>query len=204
MCESGELQSKPSEYKSLAEKGYKQFLYTHSKASSSSGTKQENGTKAEAELKEDEYAEVTAHLANSSAKQAKRNVAPKTAEPESAEKKAKRDASALRNSALRKNKQVVDKATNALKSAEDDSPKLREKGYPEQMVSFCMTMIENFKPKIAKVQTEYNDEVVKVPRDDASELKSVAMALERSSGELESSLKEWIKSDGAHIKKLIS
>ena len=204
LCESGELQERPAEHESLAKKGYKQFWFVASRHVGRSGTRQEASITAEAELKPDEYTEVRDHLVS---KQSKRRLPIKPQEKDDEDSPAKKEqrlALGLRNSALRKTKQVVDKATHTMKAFEEKLPKLQEKGYPEAMTGFCSTMLQNFKPKIAACQEAYNQEVVKIPGNEAGALKSVAIELEKVAGDLDNDLKEWQKTDGNHISKLVS
>ena len=90
---------------------------------------------------------------------------------EAAAQKEHRVALALRTAGLRKVKAGIDKATNTMKNYEEKLDKLKEKGYPEEMNTFCASMILKLQPHTQEAQMAYNEEVVKVPGADAGALK---------------------------------
>ena len=96
----------------------------------------------------------------------------------------------------------IDKATNTMKNYEEKLEKLKEKGYPEEMNTFCASMILKLQPHTQEAQMAYNEEVVKVPGADVAALKEKAMTLEKQACDLDSFVKEWLKKEGADINRL--
>ena len=205
LCESGELQDRPADHEALNKAGYKQYWFVSKHFLNRTGTKQTNAVRAEVELSTDEYNEVKEHMASSTGKPVKRKLAKADKDKEDKEAPAKkelRNAAASRNSALRKLKTIIDKATNTMKSHEDKLPRLVEKGYPDEMKNFCASLIQKLKPHTDMAQDAYNAEVIKVPGAEVGAMKAKSLELEKMAADLEHELKEWIKGDGTHTNKI--
>jgi hypothetical protein len=205
VCDSGELQERVSEFAALAAKGYKQFYFSIAMVKNSTGRNEESGVQAATELKDGEYSEVKDHIANSLGKAVSKKRPIVTKEPESEEKKRRREAMSSRNTAMRKCKALIDKATNEVRSIEIDIPKLKDKGYPAAMADWCAGKIDVMRTRIAVTQTVYNEEVVKVPSGTMStvEFESDGKKLEVALQILEASFSLWKKEDANEVKKLI-
>ena len=163
------------------------------------------GVQAATELKDSEYSEVKDHIANSLGKAVSKKRPTTTKEPESEEKKRRRDAMSSRNTAMRKCKALIDKATNEVRSIEIDLPKLTEKGYPAAMQEWCSAKLAVMRTRTAVAQAVYNEEVVKVPSDMVTtvEFESDGKKLEMALQTLEAAFVLWKKDDAAKVKKLI-
>ena len=144
-------------------------------------------------------------MASSTGKPVKRKLPKADNDKEDKEAPAKkelRNAAASRNSALRKLKTIIDKATNTMKSHEDKLPRLVEKGYPDEMKNFCAGLIQKLKPHTDMAQDAYNAEVIKVPGAEVGAMKAKSLELEKMAADLEHELKEWSKGDGTHSNNL--
>ena len=206
LCDSGELQDRDSEFQALAAQGLKQYYYDAKKVKRSAGIKEENGVEAMSELKESEYVEVKEHMSSSlaSGKVLQKKRAP-TKEPESEEKKRRRDASTQRATSLRKCKSLIDNALNDLTGIESEVPKLADKGYPVQMQEWCKAKITPMRDHIEKAQLVYNEEIVKVSSDLTSPevMESNAKKVDTALSILEVAYSDWKKTTGAEVRKLI-
>ncbi len=124
LVESGELQERWSEYASLAALGEKQYYFSKETLKRKTGFMEEAGVEAQSDLKSEEYTEVKEHIILSMGKSAAKK-RPATREPESAERKRRRELSSNKNAFARKLKILIDRATNELNGMTKDLPKLR-------------------------------------------------------------------------------
>ncbi len=205
ICNSGELEARPSEHTALAEKGYKQYYFCKEELKKYTGVREEAGVQAEAQLRDDEYAEVQADMVGNFGKSATRKrPAPKA--PESEEKKTKREMTNYRATMMRKCKQLIDKTTNEVVMLEGDLLKLKEKGYPDQMLHWCKEKFKVLSKHTKEAQDIYNEEVLKVNANNqgAIGLEADARRVDNAVQALEAHYSTWKKTSGSEIRKLMS
>jgi hypothetical protein len=204
LCASGELADRASEFASLAAKGWKQFYFSMAMVRTSTGSKDENGVQADSDLQGGEFTEVKDHIVNSLGKPVQKK-RPAVKEPESAEKKQRREVISMKSIAMRKCKALIDKTTNELVTIEVDLPNLTLKGYPELMIDWCKAKIQMMRDHIGVAQQVYNDEVVKVSQDSSKteEIEADGKKIDQALQALDSSFSEWKKTAGSEVKKLI-
>jgi len=204
LCQSGELQSRASEYAILAKQGMMQYWFSMNMVRTSTGTIEENGVEANSELKDTEYTEVKDHMASSLGKPVTKRKLP-AKEPESAEKRRRREVQTQKSISMRKCKTLVDKAMNDILGLEGNLPKLVAKGYPETMMVWCQEKIEGMRQDISKAQAVYNEEVVKVSTDAESveSIETTAKKIDNACVELDTAYSSWKKHSGAEVRKLI-
>lgn len=132
---SKDLESRPSRYPTLRARGDLEYKFVREKTTRKNGNRDEGGTSASSELKEEENKLVTEDLrrgcANVSAigKHTKRK-AIKQREPESEETKKLKQASSLKQSAIRKTKTLIDKFSTEIEACIEALDKVKAKGYP--------------------------------------------------------------------------
>ena len=165
LVDNDELPSRPSRYASLAAAGVKEYHYISSKGVRADGSREEAGTSSRAELTADEYKQVTHDVAASvdnGCSLKRKPVKPKT--PETEEQKRFKAALQLRGSAIRRCKQLMDKAAGEVNNAEQDLKKLECKGYPKEMHDFFEARIQTFQGLITETQTMYGVEASRVDK----------------------------------------
>jgi len=204
LCESGDLESRPHEYPSLAAKGVKQYYYTADEDIAEAGVKDEAGVAAEADMTPKQFAEVKDHMCNNFGKAGKRKTSkPKVQESESA--KRLKAVALARSSSLRKLKALSDKMHNDLAAAEKDIPKLREKGYPEQMQSFLADKVAEAKGWLKDASSVYAQEILKPDSKtggDVNSLEEDCKRVDETTQTLDEKFQVYKKTAGSDIRKL--
>ena len=205
LCESGDLESRPHEYASLASEGHKQYYYTAEEDVAEAGFSEKAGVKAEAELNAPEFQEVKEHINTNFGKAGKRKTSKQPKEPESDASKKPKTAAAARSNSLRRLKALSDKVHNELFGAEKDIPKLQEKGYPEQMQNFFFEKVAGARKELKDALGIYAEEILKPDAKfdgDVESIQSEAKKVDTVYQNLEAYFVGYKKSAGADIKKL--
>lgn len=205
LVSSGDLQERPHEFPSLAKQGMKQYLFSRTSVMRSTGFMDEGGVEGHTELKDTEFSEVKDNIIASFGKGAqKRRIVAK--EPESDEKRRRKEVQSQRNTSSRKVKSLIDRASNDIMGLERELPKLADKGYPEQMQVWCKERIMEMRAHIEQGQAVYNMEVTKVNRDSASveDLKADGRRLDDALQTLEAAYSQWKTKGGSEVRKLIA
>ena len=206
LCESGELESRASEYPCFANKGLTQYWFSMTMLRSVAGQTDTASVQATSELTEQEYEEVKAsmqiNIGTRSSSSNKRKTTAK--EPESAEKK-KREMESFKQAQMRKLKALTDKVHNEVAKLTADIPSLSAKGYPEAMQEWCVASLVGIKDSMKRAQDAYNEEIVKVKADHAelADIEAVGKHLDAELQTLERAYSEWKKGPGAEVKKLV-
>ena len=127
----------------MAAAGTKQYKYTKALHTYVAAVADKASVSATAELKEEEYDATKRHMLDSMDRidKKKRKV---EQQPESPDKKRRRDALQVRTARLRKLKVLLDTCHNELVRTRDDLQKLTAKGFPEQMIQWCESKIAGF------------------------------------------------------------
>ena len=211
LCESGELPSRPSRFKCLADQGVKEYRFTREKMEKMTGWTQKAGVDNRSDMTKEEYQAValsiTENISNdSTATVKKRKVMPtKTKEAESEDSKRLRAAIALRAGTLRKLKVQNDKVDKELRDSGALVTKLAAKGYPSQMGTFFQSQID----VVAKVCEEnvsfYATEMAKPEGRcvNAAELEANTSVIESKLEALDQAFQSLKKSHIADLKKLV-
>ena len=204
LCESGELESRPSEYESLAKVGKKQHYFNWELFRKKTGFRDEAGVEAQADLKPDEYSDIKKHMTESFGKSVVKK-RPPTKEPKSEEKKRRREVSNSRGVFVRKLKSLVDKATNEVSALERDLTKLAERGYPEAMQLWCKQKLESMTADIKQANDTYLRELAKTISNQTTEaeLSASNTILDNAIQTLEKCFADWKKTGGQEVRKLI-
>ena len=177
LCESGELESRPSKYEVFAKKGLKEFKITKAMLQRFTGWEQNAGVVNEAEVSAGEFASATAAILDTGEelfgqKGKKQKPTPKP-KPDTPESKALREAVTARATQLRKCKVLYDKVERELQEFEAAICKLAEKGYPSQMQEFLRQKAEPVQDIINGVRQFYATEIAK-PKGSAETIQEVS------------------------------
>ena len=188
----------------LAAAGIKQYEFSWSKVRNETGVMKEAGVIAEDAMSGEDFAAVASHMENSVstqpvAKKQKVKPAPKIEDPETKELK---QAAALRQTALRKLKQKVDKVLQAMVEKDGMLPKILEKGYPQQMMEFMKAKIDELRAKAMEAQETYSSEAKKQNMMPKPALVESTGLLDASLSALETLLKKFDDGTGGDLKRL--
>lgn len=97
----------------------------------------------------------------------------------------------------------MDKINNELEVLKSDIAKLSEKGYPEQMVDWCLKKCESIRSEAATGQERYNSIVTSTSSNKTlAELESEGMLVDGYYQALDTKHQEWKKEQGAEIKNI--
>ena len=159
ITEAGELPSRPSEYKSLADQGYEQFWYTKDVLEKATGTRERAGVRADTEMSAEHYTQISDHIRDSLGKPTKKAPPPKAAVALTAEQKAKKEALTTKATTTRKLKALIDKINNELATTRASLGCLTEKGYPASMKEWCEKKLSDFAETVKATNNVYIDAV---------------------------------------------
>ena len=209
LAASGELDDRPSQYACLAERGAKEYHFCKTACKRKTGWKRENGVESAADLKPEEAAEVAASIVDSlgsTGAKRQRRILPQQAKPEQTEAEKELKASKLaRMTSLRKLKALVDKSLTDVSSLDKDAQKLTDKGYPESLAEFYMTMIADLKNAAESAHKEYAAEVVKSDQGmDKASVDASGKVGEVAHKSLDAKIADFKKGKGADLKKLVA
>ena len=168
------------------------------------GHRADNGVSATSDLKDGEYQEVKDHISNSLGKwvQKKR---PGTPQPESEDKKRRREANSQRANSMRKCKALIYNTTNEMATLEAELPKLATRGYPEEMQEWCKSNLRKMNVHIKEAQAAYTTEIVTVASTATTEdLIGDHKRMDEAYQDLDTAFSAWKKSSGNEVKKIIS
>lgn len=198
-----ELESRPHEYKVLADQGVLQYKFTMTSTQKEHGVVEENGTRATAELKENEYAEVTKDITSNYSRPAKRKAPPKEAESE--EVKRMRCARQLRATTVRKCKALIDKSALDVSVCETNLAKLQAKGYPGAMTEWYEQKVVQFKESMVQAQAAYSKEATKVDiQPELADIEASTRDIDSALQQLDQQYKAFKDSVFCDVKKLVA
>ena len=207
LCASGDLASKPHDFPSLAKEGVLQYHYTTYLENDDHLTTEETGTKLVADLKSDEYTEVTDAMkygGGASAKP-KRKASPggpgnSEVSPELAElKKAK----IAKNTALRKVKTLCDKITSMTREDGALLPIVVTRGYPQAMSDFLAMKINELDNHCSGVHDLYVNAMTEYEASPTIEkLQASCTAFEGYTKELDIKIGDYKKNAQCDLKRM--
>ena len=202
LTKSGELESRPSEFPSLAAEGYKQYWFNVSRVRASHGWTQEAGTSLKSDLKEEEYKEVNAKILSESSGSGKRKTP--TPKVESEDAKRLKAAVSAKGVSTRKLKSLIDRIGNKIKTQEkDDLPRIVAKGYPAEMKDFLEKQVKDMRALVTSVNSVYLAEVQKTEKDtDIDSVLSDSQLIDEAFEKLDAGVKLYEKKTSVDIKKL--
>ena len=158
IVDSGILDGQPHQFKVLAGQGIKEYWWSEAVKQKVKCKRQEAGTEATAELKDNEYAEVTASLETPvTATPQKVPRQQKPARVETADEKAVKDSNASFQTALRALKSKQDATHTYIGKQKEYCKKLTEKGYPESMIQFYVDALAAVEAALAASKVVYGD-----------------------------------------------
>ena len=103
-------------------------------------------------------------------------------------------------------KSFVDRYKNEMASIRNDFTKLEDKGYPEQMITWCEGKVKDMEASVDVANKVYLNEAANTCPPDA-ELESInerTRVLEAAIAELDAKYCDWKKTAGSEIKKITS
>ena len=170
LCQSGDLDSRPSKWPSLADKGIKEFHFTREMQVNAFEKMESVGTQIQAELTKEEYDQATASMKSSSKSRSvgvkRKAVAQKPKEISEDEKKLKA-AQVIRAAAQRKSKALSDRLRQMILGDKALLPKIREKGYPEAMTEWLLKQMSDLETEQSELHDLYCKIMMK-PSEDAT------------------------------------
>ena len=209
LCESGELASRKHRYKCLADAGVFEFRLTDELYRRVKGVKQDNGVEGTVELRPEEFTEVKDSLVAAAGDLNKTIV--KKKEPSKPKvdplKKELAQTNTKLQVSLRGLKRKMDCMFVETEGLQDQTVKLKEKGYPASMEEHWKTKIQEFQSVIEAAKSVYCEYVTKPDERSADKVNIVKEALDAVDTEsvrLTRAKKEFDKNTGTDIKKLTS
>ena len=200
-----EWEERPHELPTLAAQKQKQWQYTKKVIKEGTKVADTASVSIAAELRPEEYAEISGHMRDNLGKPAKKAKTVPT--PENPEKKRRRDAISNRKTKLQKIKTLLDTIHNDLLNTRDSIRKLPSRGFPEQMMDFCWAKTTKFEEEEWNpIMTQYNSEAVRVisDQDNVAIIEGSASKFDMLLQMLQASWVGWSKTGGAELKKFLS
>ena len=157
LCNSGELQSRLSKYKSFAAQGVYEYRFSKETYERTTGWKSEAKLENTSDLAAGEFQAVAsamqANIDDAGVAQKRKKISPtKAKEPETKESKELREAIGVRAISLRKLKAITEKVDKECIAGVSKLPQLKTKGYPNEMIEF-------YKQKICAVAESCEDAI---------------------------------------------
>ena len=203
LVDSGILDSRPHSFKVIADQGIKEYWWSEAVKQKVKGKRQEAGTEATAELKDNEYAEVTASLETPvTATPQKVPRQQKPARVETADEKAVKDSNASFQTALRALKSKQDATHTYIGKQKEYCKRLTEKGYPESMSQFYVDALAAVEAALAASKVVYGDHAVLCKFSEVVKAKAGEEALKSSSDKLEQQKAAYEKGLGKDLAKI--
>ena len=204
VIKAGELETRPHESTTLAKLDVVQYRFVKKWKHGSVGSEESHGTRSVVELTDAEYREVTDKVLDGERKGTKRKVPVKPKVEETGEQKEIKRCVALRSSAVRRCKALLDKAASDT-LLDEEYGKLRAKGYPEAMEAFYKTKVEVFVQKIKVSQASFAQEATRVEaKPTLAEINKACVAVETIIKTLDADYKSFKEQVLNDLRKLIS
>ena len=130
---------------------------------------------------------------------------PGTQQPESEDKKRRREANNQRANCIRKCKALIDTTTNEMAKLEAELPKLATRGYPEEMQEWCRSKRRETNVNIKEAQAAYTTQSVKVTSTATTE-DGIGdhNRMDEAYQALDTAFSAWKKSSGHEVNNIIS
>ena len=130
----------------------------------------------------------------------------KTREPESEDQKQLRLASSLRNSTLRKVKQLLDKATNDGEACKQHvAEKFARENFPPSMSDHFAKQCDDFLAELAQARLKYGEEALKVEGGAGiDEVQKATKVLETLLSAVDATVKKFKDTTMISVKSLVS
>ena len=204
LVEAGELEERPHEFSSLAQRGIKQYRFSVSMLRREHGSKEENGTRCSSDLTAKEYTQVSGEMSKGFGRTPKRKMT-KPKEPENEDSKRLRVATQNRATAIRKCKTFIDKCAGDASSCEADLSKPKLQTFPEAMTSWLLQRIQEFQAVIREAQQGYAAEATRIEGTRTlDEVRTGKTTIDGVIGMLETAYRAFKEGVMADVKKLAS
>ena len=207
LCQSGELADQPSQFKSLADKGYKEYKISRAFVQRLTGRSDSAGVKAEADIDDNEYEAIRDGIgrtlrdgpARKKPKLNKEKVQP------TAEQLSLAEVLKTRSTSLSKLKQSADRVHKELQTSKSQIQTVLNKGYPAEMGMHISSVIDGIEEKKTATMKVYTDEIGRQDgKNNETLMREVVITIDAATVELEAMHNSVKKSTLQDLKKLAS